>query len=253
MAKLFGLNGYATGKLGNNVLVVSNGIQIARQYQPNVHNPKSPLQSSQRAKGNLAGRISALTPRTAIVGLGGNNRTRRAAFLSNILINAVATSSDNVWVAKINSEDICFSKGATAVSFYAPGIIAQEVSVSVTLTGSTAIDPNIYESMQTRLVAMIYDLTTQDLVEVVTRIATKPVQDGSATTNLLVSHSGGYIADVYAIPMSTADGSASSITTSIAGLDDSDIAAELSINRNAVVFQYGRSLYLGQSTYTPQP
>lgn len=42
--------GQATGKLGQTVLSVTNGQQIARVYQPNVNNPKSYPQQAQRAR-----------------------------------------------------------------------------------------------------------------------------------------------------------------------------------------------------------
>lgn len=42
--------GQATGKLGQTVLSVTNGQQIARVYQPNVKNPKSYPQQAQRAR-----------------------------------------------------------------------------------------------------------------------------------------------------------------------------------------------------------
>lgn len=46
--------GQATGKLGQTVLSVTNGQQIARVYQPNVKNPKSYPQQAQRARFSTA-------------------------------------------------------------------------------------------------------------------------------------------------------------------------------------------------------
>lgn len=251
MGKVVGLVGAASGKIGNLVYAVTNGIQTARVYQPIVYNPKSGLQSAQRAKGNLAGRISSYVPRTAIMGLGENNRARRGAFLSNILRKADVVQTDNSYNAKIDQNDVVFSRGNVTTIFYAPELTAQVQSVQVSLAGGSSLDPKVYESGQGRLVVMIYDLVTQELVEVVTRMVTKPVQGQRLATTLLVAHPTGYLANVYLIPMSTADGSSVSVSTDLATLDDNDIAAALSLNRNAVIFNYGKSIYLGQTTYTP--
>lgn len=245
--------GKFSGKVGGVVFAVSNGEQIVRAYQPVVTNPKSSLQLIQRAKGNLTGRISSFVPRTAIAGLGINNRTRRAEFLRNILRNVSVTLSGDKYNAKIADEDVLFSKGSTQISVSLSTIVAQEGVVSVNLTGAStaSIPANEYAARQTRLVCMVYDSVTQELVEVVTKIATKPTQGATLSTAIPILRQGGYTAVVYAIPMSTADGSAISISTDMANKSDADIAATLSANQNAVIFEYGYSLVLGQGTYTP--
>ena len=255
MAKVVGLVGSASGKIGNVVYAVTNGIQVARVYQPVVSNPKSALQNMQRAKGNLVGRISSFVPRTAIMGLGNNNRIRRGEFLRILLKAAFVALYDGAYQAKVASEDVIFSKGAVPISVVTPSFTATGNNINITLYGptDTAISAADYAAMQTRLVVMVYDATSQELVEVVTKIVNKPDQGASSITNILVAHTAGYVAKVYAIPMSTADGSSVSIDTSIATLSDNDIAAKLNVNGNAVVFTYGKSVLLGQATYTPVP
>lgn len=253
MGKIVGLLGSASGKIGNMVFAVMNGIQTARVYQPNVSNPKSSLQTMQRAKGNLAGRVSSFTPRTAIFGLGGNNRIRRGEFLRTLLKAATVTVVDNVYRAKIDDNDVIFSRGAVELGVYQPSFAAAAGALTVTLSGYSTerIPADLYAPLQTRIVVMVYDSITQELVEVVTRMATKPRQEYTANTVVPIARQGGYIAVVYAIPMSTADGSAVSISSDLAVKSDDDIAAELSVNRNAVIFNYGRSVVIGQGTYTP--
>lgn len=255
MGKVVGLIGSASGKIGNVVYAVTNGIQTARVYQPVVSNPKSAMQSQQRAKGNLAGKISSFTPRTAIRGLGANNRSRRGEFLRNILNKAIVVSTATGYDAKIDNPDVLFSKGSVPISVLFSSSTANNNTLITTLQGiaSTIIEPELYDAMQTRLVAMVYDLTSQELVEVVTKMATKPAQGNGAVTYMNIAHSAGYYADIYAIPMSTADGSAVSINGDVATKDDDTIAAELSVNRNAVVFDYGKSVLIGKATYTPAP
>lgn len=252
MAKVVGLVGDASGKIGNLVYAVTNGIQTARVYQPVVSNPKSTGQSLQRSKGNLAGRISSFVPRTAIMGMGVNNRLRRGEFLRNILKKSTANYSEGTYEAKIQPDDILFSKGAITLPVTLQSITATSHNVAVVLNGvaDTAIAPEVYASRLVRLVAMVYESNSTDLVEVATKVATMPAQGATATTNMQIAHTGGYDVFVYAIPMSTEDGSAAAVDTSVVGLDDNDIAASLSVNGNAVVFAYGRSVMLGDANFT---
>ena len=187
------------------------------------------------------------------MGLGVNNRMRRGEFLRNVLKKAVIVASPNGYRAKIDNPDIMFSKGKVALTVVFQAITAGANAVSVSLlgAGTEQIDPAIYDSSLTRLVAMVYDSHTQELTEVITRIANKPIQGSTVATPLIVSHPSGYFVDVYAIPMSTADGSSVSVDTSYVTKDDAAIAAMLSLNKNAVVFEYGKSQLIGSATYTP--
>lgn len=252
MGKVVGLVGAASGKIGNLVYAVTNGVQTARVYQPIVSNPKSIGQSQQRAKGNLAGRISSFVPRTAIMGLGVNARLRRGEFLRNILKKATATYDEGSYVAKIQPADVLFSKGAVVLPVTLQSITAASHSVAVVLNGvaDAILAPEVYASRLVRLVAMVYEHNTTNLVEVSSKLATMPTQGATATTTMPIAHAGGYDVFVYAIPMSTEDGTAASVDTSVVGLDDDEIAASLSVNGNAVVFDYGQSVYLGEGNFT---
>lgn len=251
MGKVVGLVGAASGKIGNLVYAVTNGIQTARVYQPIVSNPKSIGQSMQRARGNLAGRISGFVPRTAIMGLGVNARLRRGEFLRNILKKATATYNEGSYVAKIQPADVLFSKGAVQLPVTLTSITAASHSVAVVLNGvaDTVLAPEVYASRLVRLVAMVYESNTTNLVEVSTKLATMPTQGATATTTMPIAHAGGFDVFVYAIPMSTEDGTAAAVDTSVVGLDDDDIAASLSVNGNAVVFDYGQSVYIGEGNF----
>ena len=252
MAKNVGLIGSVSGKIGTVVFAVLNGIQTSRAYQPKVSNPKSTGQSMQRARGNLAGRISSFVPKSAIMGLGVNARLRRGEFLRNILKKATATYEQGSYVAKIQPADVLFSKGAVQLPVTLQSITAASHSVVVVLNGvaGTVIDPEVYASRLVRLVAMVYEHNTTNLVEVSTKLATMPDQGATSSTNIAIAHAGGYDVFVYAIPMSTEDGTAASVDTSVVGLDDNEIAASLSVNGNAVVFAYGQSVYMGDANFT---
>lgn len=60
MAKINGLFGSMSGKLADTVMVVRNGVQIARKYQPYVQNPKSQSQAKVRARLKLMSQVSAV-------------------------------------------------------------------------------------------------------------------------------------------------------------------------------------------------
>lgn len=59
MAKIYGINGVLTGKLGSAVYAIRNGEQIVRQYNPSPLNPKSDSQIEARAKLKLLSQLSA--------------------------------------------------------------------------------------------------------------------------------------------------------------------------------------------------
>lgn len=60
MAKIYGLNGVLSGRIGASVFAVRNGENIARKYQPVVQNPNTPAQVETRAKLKLASQLSAV-------------------------------------------------------------------------------------------------------------------------------------------------------------------------------------------------
>ena len=245
--------GKFSGKLGGAVFVIRNGKQIVREYNPRPSNPKSALQLQQRAKGNLAGRISSFVPKAAISGLGVNNIRRRSRFNQLILKGAQVSLIGDDYSAKIPWESVKFSEGSVPSAFYLPRITPADYVVSVSLKGisSAFMSPDVYASMNARLVAMIYDTKSQNLVEVATRVITKPTQEAEAVTRISIAHHTGYTVAVFLIPFSSADGTAVSIDTGLAGKSDEEIAASLSVNDNAVTFEYGNSVFLGQGTFTP--
>lgn len=89
MAKIYGINGKITGKVGNTVFAVDGGIQVARQYNPIVANPRTEGQQTQRLKVDFAGQMSKGIVAAALEGLGGNRRQRRSALLSNLIKDVV--------------------------------------------------------------------------------------------------------------------------------------------------------------------
>ena len=255
MAKASNGLGKFSGKLGGAVFVIRNGKQIVREYNPRPSNPKSALQLQQRAKGNLAGRITKFVPKTAIAGLGVNAERRRSRFNHLLLKGANVTMIGDDYSAKIPWENLIFSEGSVVAPFRPQGIgaAASGNGIEIVFKGAdeSVVPSDIYESMTARVVVMVYDTKSQELVEVATRIIIKPMQSKQAATFVPLVHPAGYTAACFLIPMSSADGSALSIDAGMAMKDDAAIAALLSTNENAIVFDYGRSVFLGQTTFSP--
>lgn len=245
--------GKFSGKLGGAVFVIRNGKQIVREYNPRPTNPKSALQMIQRAKGNLAGRITSVTPKAAIFGLGVNASARRSRFNKLLLDNAEVTVVNDKYNAKVPLQDILFSEGDVISPFIFTSATATLNSVTINLSGfpSSSIPEAEYATYGARVVVMVYDLKSQDLVEVATRLINKPNQGESMHTPVAINHPMGYSAAIFLVPMRTNDGSAMSVSTDMAMKDDTMVAASLSVNGSAVIFQYGRSVFLGQETFTP--
>lgn len=59
MAKIYGIGGLMTGKLGGNVFAIRNGVQIARIYNPSPSDSKTDAQVAARAKLKLLSQLSA--------------------------------------------------------------------------------------------------------------------------------------------------------------------------------------------------
>lgn len=110
--------GSARGRVGGLVLSKGdNGMVYGRSYQPTVSNPKTKGQTDQRAKMNLVGQVSSVTPKEVLIGLGtGSNRIRRSEFTRHLLRVASLTTTSTGTIAKIAPGDVVFSKGAATVS-----------------------------------------------------------------------------------------------------------------------------------------
>ena len=244
--------GKFSGKLGGAVFVIRNGKQIVREYNPRPSNPKSALQLQQRAKGNLAGRISSFVPKTAIFGLGTNAIERRSRFNSIILDAAQVTLINNEYQAKVPWENVLFSEGSVSPTISLKQATTTANAVIPSFVRAAGIPDDVYAASMARIVVLIYDSRSQQLVEVVTQIVEKPVEPGSlVATKVPVVYPSGFVAAMFLVPMTTMDGSQVAISTDMATKDDAAIAASLSANGSAVVFNYGRSQFIGQVSYTP--
>lgn len=135
MAKFIGVIGAVRGKVGTMVFAKGeNGISYGKAYQPNVANPRTPAQLSQRAKANLAGRISKAAPAKMLAALGGSKRWNRSEFCSEILKAAVVTSNNGEYTASVPSDAIIFSKGAETLNASGNAFAINENKLTYSLT-----------------------------------------------------------------------------------------------------------------------
>lgn len=124
MAKIVGLVGAVSGKVGNFVGAVVGGVQTMRVYQPIVANPRTTAQVKQRSRVDLAGQLSSAISKVAIEGLAGNARMRRSALLSNLIKSTSTTITTLDGKATLIGSSVIFSKGGVV-----PGIQVGEVAV----------------------------------------------------------------------------------------------------------------------------
>lgn len=107
--------GQYSGRIGGLVFAKGdNGTQIIRTYQPTVKNPRSDAQQTQRAKLNLAGRISAAMPTNLLYSLGNNGRERRGNFVANLIKSMTVQRSggnNEAFEAQLNPASVVISKG----------------------------------------------------------------------------------------------------------------------------------------------
>lgn len=134
--------GSARGRIGGVVFSKGdNGLVYGRSYQPTVSNPKTKGQTDQRAKMNLVGQLSSVTPKQVLLGLGsGSNRMRRSEFTRHLLGVATLTTTSTGTVAKIAPGDVVFSKGAATVSARsaaAPVLNASNILIATELNDAT--------------------------------------------------------------------------------------------------------------------
>lgn len=250
MGKFVGVIGTISGKVGNVVFVKGEkGISYGRTYQPVVANPKTIGQTDQRAKMNLVGRMSQVTPKTLLVGLNGsNNRQRRSEFNSHLLnVATIDRSTPEKVIAKIAPEDVIFSQGAEVISasIAAPTVTATSVSVALTL-GDTAlagrygerivvavIDPNDKAGYsQVKFVDVTLDSTT---AQTATINFGEPIADESLVC-------------IYRLPfMLTEDGA--NLKAETLANDGTDITAQLLAGGN-YVRGWGNSLLAATQVFT---
>lgn len=251
MAKFVGFVGAIRGKVGTTVFSKGeNGLSYGRSYQPQVYNPKTIRQVNQRAKMNLVGRMSKVTPKDLIVGMtGSNNRQRRSIFNRCLLYAAIIDRSNpQSIIAKVDPEDVIFSEGGEVLHATAntPTVTASQVSVSLTLADATLagaygervvvaiIDPSDKAGYSKVLYAdAVLDNTSAKVVNIALPQA---LADGSLVA-------------VYRIPYVLTSDAVRYRAETLAN-DGVDIIANLLMSHAVFVRGFGRSVFASKSVFT---
>lgn len=159
MGKIAGLSGTLSGKIGTMVFTKGEGgVSYAKSYQPQVANPRTPAQLKQRAKMNLAGRISELVS-SRIIALGESSRRRNRSAFNKLLLDLITvdTSNPNVYQAQIDPADIVFAKGAEVshATVGTPTVTSKQFTMQLSL-----MDAELANRYGERVVVMV--TTTDD-------------------------------------------------------------------------------------------
>lgn len=251
MAKFVGFVGTIRGKVGTTVFSKGeNGLSYGRSYQPQVYNPKTIGQVDQRAKMNLVGRMSQVTPKALIVGMSGStNRQRRSAFNRNLLyVATIDRSNPGSIIAKVAPEDVIFSEGSEVLhaTATAPVVESSKVAVSLTLA-----DSSLAGAYGERVVVAIIDPSDKAGYSQV-QYADVVLDNTSATSvNIALPQAlaDGSLVAVYRIPyVLTADAARYRAETLVN--NGVDIIANLLMSNAGYVHGFGRSVFASKSVFT---
>lgn len=247
--------GQFSGRVGGIVYAVQAGRQVVRAYQPVVSNPKSTAQSIQRAKGNLVGRISKITPWQILEGLGDNKFKRRSRFLQLLLRNVTAgqaAGNPSQFNAKLVNSGFVFSEG-TLIPLHSPSAAtasANNVDITVSTSGGVSADAAAAQGL---LVVVVIKQSNGYFEEVLYRFVTA-AEVGSSSFSFSLNHrnEGAYTASIYAAPFGTADGSrlptiSGDLTSTANSLD-----ALLSVGTAASSIVWGNSYFVRNADFNPE-
>lgn len=153
--KLYGMAGKGTGKKGSDVYAISGGVQIVRPYNPNVSNPNTDGQVSQRARFKLISQLSAALAPSIVIPKKGLVSARNQFVKKNM-----DYVYGNAGGATASYENLQLTDGNRGL----PG-------VHVEPSGKDSIQISLIDDVQasvTRVVYNIYEKTTEDQLRLVT-------------------------------------------------------------------------------------
>lgn len=262
MAKSTNGLGQFRGKLGGAVFAVSAGEQIVRQYQPQVANPRTAAQLTQRAKMNLTGKLSAIVRNSAIMALGINSRERRSVFTSNILRNATVTIDGTKYTAAIAPENIIFSKG-NSVPVVTLTATFVEGAITITATKASGVSEERYNRSGMRYVVLGLSTVTGEYDFSYSGVLQLPEYDAETgfDNGVIVPNDNEHAYFIYGIPFDFNEGySVGALRNGDLGFINNAISTETFVNESTAVANYGKSFFAtnvgaesGSGSETPNP
>lgn len=246
--------GQFSGKLGGVVYAVRGGEQIVRAYQPVVSNPKSTAQLLQRAKGNVVGRLSAITPREVIAGLGSNGISRRSRFLKLALRNAKARFSNGEFIGSLPPDALILSEGSLVQPFSIVSALRASATADIVtfrLTRLSTVSDADWNSSAVMLVVFAIDNATGFYDSVFYRfidLSTVAAGAGDAfNEDVSIVYRSGFEYFGYVIPMQ-ADKSTLSTISSALEVSSSEYAATLLAAAGSGSMRFANSKFVDITT-----
>lgn len=251
MGKCVGLIGTISGKIGNVVFAKGeNGVTYGRTYQPVVANPKTVGQVDQRAKMNLVGRMSQVTPYEVLLGMVGGRKRRRRSEFNKILLDAaiIDRSNPDSVIAKIAPEAVVFSKGAQALE--ANVSTAGSTTATAATIGLTLADATLAGKYGERIVVAVIDPSDKAGYSLIKYADV--VFDDTTAKSVAINY-GAPIADeslvcIYRLPYQLTEEGAAMRTETIAN-DGTDIIAKVLMSGN-LVRGWGESTLAATQVFT---
>ena len=248
MGKFVGLIGSISGKVGNVVFSKGANGTIGRSYQPKVANPKTLGQTSQRAKMNLVGRMSKITPAELLIGLGSSKLERRGWFNRHLLDTATVSNSDNVMTAKIKPEDVIFAEGdLTFHATVSTPVVVESGAITMSLTLG---DQELAGKYGERIIAAVVDPSDKSGYSRVyyTDIALDNTQAHQVSIRTGAPIEPDSQVNVYRVPFQLTEEGASYRTQTLAN-DRTDIIAKVLLS-SSMVKQWGSSVLDSSTVFT---
>lgn len=169
MAKIFGLFGTMTGKVADVVMVVRNGVQVVRKYQPVVSNPSTQAQVAARARLKLMSQLAAVMGPYIAIRREGIVSSRNLFIKANYPLSSFADS-----MADISLESVQLT--SSVVSLPALNLLrdTSNISASISITpGTDNLSRVVYIAF-----AKEYDDTLRFFGQ---RVVSEPGQQGTFT------------------------------------------------------------------------
>ena len=181
MAKIYGLFGAMTGKVADAVMVVRNGEQIVRKYQPVVSNPSTEVQVAARAKLKLMSQLSAVMAPVIAMRRAGSVSSRNMFVKANY--PAVTYENDQ---ADVTLTDVKLTSSVVSL----PGVYASR--------GADAINVSLLDTPadMNRIVFIVFEKRSDNTLrlvgsQVVTVSGTAPSANFPANSGNLVVYAYG--------------------------------------------------------------
>lgn len=246
--------GQFSGRVGGVVYAVQAGRQVVRAYQPVVSNPKSTAQNIQRAKGNLVGRISKITPWQILEGLGDNKFNRRSRFLKLLLRNVTAgqaAGDPSTFTAKLIDNNFVFSEGTLIPLHTIANPTYEATSVSVTAVRATGVTADTAASQGLLVVCVICQ--ESGVWEEIQYRFLSPADFSGGSTTVTFSHrvEGAYVGKLYCAAFGSADGSKLPTVSGDLTSTTNSLDAILAVGSATSSIVWAASEFRFSGTYTP--